>query len=67
MATIRLAALSHLKSMRLRNSLGALFCANSFVNVIVYTIRMPEFKKAILELFKCRQRQNVAVIPLQAR
>ena len=62
-----IAALSHLKSMRLRNSLGALFCANSFVNVIVYTIRMPEFKKAILELFKCRQRQNAAVIPLQAR
>ena len=62
-----IAALSHLKSMRLRNSLGALFCANSFVNVIAYTIRMPEFKKAILELFKCRQRQNAAVIPLQAR
>ena len=62
-----IAALSHLRSMRLRNSLGALFCANSFVNVIVYTIRMPEFKKAILELFKCRQRQNAAVIPLQAR
>ena len=62
-----IAALSHLKSIRLRNSLGALFCANSFVNVIVYTIRMPEFKKAILELFKCRQRQNAAVIPLQAR
>ena len=62
-----IAALSHLKSMRLRKSLGALFCANSFVNVIVYTIRMPEFKKAILELFKCRQRQNAAVIPLQAR
>ena len=62
-----IAALSHLRSMRLRNSLGALFCANSFVNVIVYTIRMPEFKKAILELFKYRQRQYAAVIPLQAR
>ena len=62
-----IAALSHLRSMRLRNSLGALFCANSFVNVIVYTIRMPEFKKAILELFKRRQRQNAAVIPLHAR
>ena len=62
-----IAALSHLKSMRLRNSLGALFCANSFVNVIVYTIRMPEFRKAILELFKRRQRKNAAVIPLHAR
>ena len=62
-----IAALSHLKSERLLNSLGALFFANSFVNVIVYTIRMPEFRKAILELFKRRQRQNATVIPLHAR
>ena len=62
-----IASLSHLKSEHLLNSLGALFYANSFVNVIVYTIRMPEFKKAILVLFKCRQRQNASVIPLHAR
>ena len=62
-----IAALSRLKSVRLRKSFGALFLANSFVNVIVYTIRMPEFRKAILELFKRRQRKNGAVIPLQAR
>ena len=62
-----IASFSHLKSERLQNSLGVLFFANSFVNVIVYTIRMPEFKKAILELFKRRQRQNAAVIPLHAR
>ena len=62
-----IAALSRLKSVRLRKSFGALFLANSFVNVIVYTIRMPEFRKAILELFKRRQRKNAAVIPLQAR
>ena len=62
-----IASFSHLKSERLQNFLGALFFANSFVNVIVYTIRMPEFKKATLELFKRRQRQNAAVIPLHAR
>ena len=62
-----IACLSHLKSERLLNSLGALFFANSFVNVIVYTIRMPEFRKAILELFKRGQRQNATVIPLHAR
>ena len=62
-----IASFSHLKSERLQNSLGVLFFANSFVNVIVYTIRMPAFKKAILELFKRRQRQNAAVIPLHAR
>ena len=62
-----IATLSQLKSERLLNSLGALFFANSFVNVIVYTIRMPEFRKAILELFKRRQRQNATVIPLHAR
>ena len=59
-----IADLSHLNSARLEKSLGALFCANSFVNLIIYTIRMPEFRKAILELFKRRQRQNAAVIPL---
>ena len=62
-----IAALSRLKSVRLHKTFGALFLANSFVNVIVYTIRMPEFRKAILELFKRRQRKNAAVIPLHAR
>ena len=60
-------ASSRLKSVRLRKTFGALFLANSFVNVVVYTIRMPEFRKAILELFKHRQRKNAAVIPLHAR
>ena len=62
-----IAASSRLKSVRLRKTFGALFLANSFVNVVVYTIRMPEFRKAILELFKRRQRKNAAVIPLHAR
>ena len=62
-----IAASSRLKSVRLHRTFEALFLANSFVNVIVYTIRMPEFRKAILELFKRRQRKNAAVIPLHAR
>ena len=49
-----IAASSRLKSVRLHKTFGALFLANSFVNVIVYTIRMPEFRKVILELFKRR-------------
>ena len=43
-----------------------LYHTNSLVNPIIYTIRMPEFRRALLILFKRRQRQNAA-IPLQAR
>ena len=37
-----------------------LFYANSLVNPILYTIRMPDFKKALLSLFRRHQRENVA-------
>ena len=60
-------SLSYTKRMRLNLSLLLLFYANSFVNPVVYTIRMPKFRKALLLLFTRRQRQNAAVIPLQAR
>ena len=59
-------SLSYTKRMRLNMSLLLLFYTNSFVNPVVYTIRMPRFRKALLLLFTRRQRQN-AVIPLQAR
>ena len=59
-------SLSLTKRIRLNSSLLLLFCTNSFVNPVVYTIRMPRFRKALLLLFTRRQRQN-AVIPLQAR
>ena len=39
---------------------------NSLVNPIVYTIRIPEFRKALLVLFKCQRRQNARDIPLHA-
>ncbi|CAH3198664.1 unnamed protein product [Porites evermanni] len=43
-----------------------LYLMNSLVNPIVYTIRIPEFRKALLLLFKRQRRQNAQVIPLHA-
>ena len=61
-------SLSDTKIMRLNTYLLLLFYTNSFVNPVVYTIRMPEYRKALLLLFTRRQRQNnAAVIPLHAR
>ena len=61
-------SLSQTKRIRLNSSLLLLFYTNSFVNPVVYTIRMPKFRKALLLLCTCRQRQNVAAaIPLHAR
>ena len=60
-------SLSYTKIMRLNLSLLLLFYTNSFVNPVVYTIRMPEYRKALLLLFIRRQRQNAAVFHLQAR
>ena len=60
---VRFFPLAH---FRLRLSFSLLYHTNSLVNPIIYTIRMPEFRRALLVLFKRRQRQNVA-IPLHAR
>ena len=65
--TDRIRSLSYRKRTRLNMLLLLLFCTNSFVNPVVYTVRMPEFSKALLLLFTRRQRQNAAVIPLRAR
>ena len=51
---------------RLYLSLIILHLMNSLVNPIVYTIRMPEFRKALLLLFKRQRRQNARDIPLHA-
>ncbi|CAH3184505.1 unnamed protein product [Porites lobata] len=51
---------------RLEFSLTILFLMNSLVNPIVYTIRMPKFRKALLVLFKRQRRQNARDIPLHA-
>ena len=60
--------LSSQESVHLDFSLKILYFMNSLVNPIVYTIRIPEFRKALLLLFKCQGRQNARVgdIPLHA-
>ena len=58
--------LSSQESVRLDFSLKILYFMNSLVNPIVYTIRMPEFRKALLLLFKRQRRQNARDIPLHA-
>ena len=58
--------LSFQESTRLEFSLKILYLMNSLVNLIVYTIRIPEFRKALLLLFKCQRRQNARDIPLHA-
>ena len=52
--------------LHLHFSLTILYLMNSLVNPVVYTIKMPEFRKALLLLFKRQRRQNAQVIPLHA-
>ena len=54
-------SLSFKERFDLEYSLRFLFYANSLVNPILYTIRMPDFKKALLSLFRRHQRENVAI------
>ncbi|XP_015776280.1 PREDICTED: neuropeptide FF receptor 2-like [Acropora digitifera] len=50
---------------RLALSAEVLFFANSFVNPVIYTFRMPEFKRALFALVGCRsQLQHAQVFPL---
>ena len=58
--------LSSQELVRLELSLFILSLMNSLVNPIVYTIRMPEFRKALLLLFKRQRRQHARDIPLHA-
>ena len=58
--------LTPLELLRLLLSLTILYFMNSLVNPIVYTIRIPEFRKALLLLFKRQRRQNARDIPLHA-
>ena len=46
---------------RLLLSLTLIYHTNSLVNPIIYTIRILEFRRALLILFKRRQRQNAAI------
>ena len=53
---------------RILNSLQILLYANSLVNPILYTFRMPEFKRALVSLFRrsVQQQRQVQVFPLRA-
>ena len=59
--------LSSKELQRLDISLSILFLMNSLVNPIVYTIRIPEFRNALLVLFKRQQRENADAIHLHVR
>ena len=57
--------LSRLTFVRLYFALKALMYVNSLVNPIIYTIRMPEFKRALVSLLRGRSQQVQVEIPLQ--
>ena len=59
-------SMSFVTFARLAHILYFLFYANSLVNPILYAIRMPEYRSAVLAPFRRRPRQQrqVAVIPL---
>ena len=60
-------SLSSTVAHHLDNALVFLIYANSLVNPILYAIRMPEFRAALLTLFRKRpqQQRQVAVFPLR--
>ena len=59
-------SMSNVTAARLYSTLIILYYANSLVNPILYAIRMPEYRSAVLVLFRRRpqQQRQVAVIPL---
>ena len=59
-------SMPNVTSVRLGRILLVLIYANSLVNPILYAIRMPEYRSAVLALFRRRpqQQRQVAVIPL---
>ena len=62
-----LESLSISVSYHLRNALFVLFYSNPLVNPILYAIRMPEYRSALLACFSKRpqQQRQVAVFPLR--
>jgi len=58
-----LQSLSFSVGSHLDRALAVLLCANSLVNPILYTIRLPEYRSALLALFRKRpqQQRQVAV------
>ncbi|CAH3192465.1 unnamed protein product [Porites evermanni] len=58
-------SLSVPKQFRLNIALIFLYNANSLVNPILYAIRMPEFRRALLSLFRRQQNQMIGNILLR--
>ena len=57
-------SISYQKELRLNLALIVLSNANSLVNPILYAIRMPEFRRALLSLFRRQQSQMIGNIIL---
>ena len=52
-------------SLRLKHSFAILFYTNSLINPVLYTLRMPEFRRALFSFLCCRsQPQPAHVFPL---
>jgi len=62
-ATDIFSSLSDLTFYRLNLALILLYQANSLVNPILYTFRMPEFKRALASLLRCRPQQGQVALP----
>jgi len=59
-------SLSFSVDFHLNSALLVLFYANSLVNPILYTIRMPEYRSALLALFRKQpQQQRQVAVPLR--
>ena len=57
--------ISHQTCSPLKYTLIFFFFANSFINPLLYVLKIPEFKRALLSLLRCRSRsQRVRVFPL---
>ena len=46
--------------LHFRNFFYFIFCANSLVNPVLYTVRMPEFKRALFSLLPCRSQSQLS-------
>ena len=60
-----LETISHQTRFHLTYSLDFLFYANSLINPLLYAFKMPQFKRALFSLFRCRSRsESVQAFPL---
>ena len=63
-----LETISHQTRFHLTYSLYCLFYANSLINPLLYAFKMPQFKRVLFSLFRCRSRSEpVQVFPLNDR